>query len=148
VRALFSTKASIHTKRKIQITKSTFHFPLSTPVHETSSWTPQHWGRSYQSSHVLLFQLVVSQCQRRRLLELLEENDGNGTRLNCPTIPRTRKSMTQLFRELGPNYFRRSFRMSFDTFKKLYFILKPWLEARENHRPRRCYQRREGKGTS
>ena len=60
-------------------------------------------------------QLILQsrQRQRRLLLELLEEEEATneGTRLDCPTIPRIRKSVRQIFRELGPNYFRRSFRM-------------------------------------
>ena len=47
-----------------------------------------------------------------------------GTRLGCPTIPRTRKWMAAIHRELGPGYFRRAFRMSFLTFKIFYHRLK------------------------
>ena len=76
-------------------------------------------------------QLILQsrQRQRRLLLELLEEEEATneGTRLDCPTIPRIRKSVRQIFRELGPNYFRRSFRMRWSTFKQLYFTLKPSL---------------------
>ena len=39
-----------------------------------------------------------------------------GTRLDRPAVPRVRKNVTQVYRELGQNYFRRAFRMSYHTF--------------------------------
>ena len=52
---------------------------------------------------------------------------ATGTRTGCPTIPRKRKTMRQVRRELGDRMFRRSFRMSFHTFEKLYLTIKPKL---------------------
>ena len=49
--------------------------------------------------------------ERRRL----EEKRREGTRIDCPNIPRLRKSVVQVYRELGSTYFRRSFRMSYGT---------------------------------
>ena len=51
-----------------------------------------------------------------------------GTRLDCPTVPRIRKTVTQVYRELGANYFRRAFRMSFHTFHRLYHLLEEHLK--------------------
>ena len=45
-------------------------------------------------------------------------------RAGSPTIPRVRKSLTQVFRELGPTYFRRSFRMSWLNYRKLFNTIK------------------------
>ena len=47
-----------------------------------------------------------------------------GNRQGCPTIPRTRKWIRQILRELGPGYFRRAFRMSYLTFRIFYHRIK------------------------
>jgi DDE superfamily endonuclease len=44
-----------------------------------------------------------------------------------PARTRNRVSMQEVFNSLGPNYFRRSFRMSYDSFKKLLGILTPGI---------------------
>ena len=51
-----------------------------------------------------------------------------GTRLEKPTVPRERKTVTQVYRELGKHYFRRSFRMSYLTFGRLYRLLESGLK--------------------
>ena len=51
-----------------------------------------------------------------------------GTRLEKPTVPRERKTVTQVYRELGKHYFRRSFRMSYLTFGRLYRLLESVLK--------------------
>ena len=51
-----------------------------------------------------------------------------GTRLEKPTVPRERKTVTQVYRELGKHYFRRSFRMSYSTFGRLYRLLESGLK--------------------
>ena len=50
-----------------------------------------------------------------------------GTRLDTCTIPRERKTVMKIYRELGPTYFKRSYRMSYREFQKLYFTMKPYL---------------------
>ena len=62
--------------------------------------------------------------ERRRL----EEKKREGTRIDCPHIPRQRKSVVQVYRELGSTYFRRSFRMSYGTFRRLYRTLEEDLK--------------------
>lgn len=62
----------------------------------------------------------LSSTEHHRLLS----NKRPGTRLDCPTVPRVRKSVAQVSRELGKTYFRRSFRMSYATFCELFRILK------------------------
>ena len=42
-------------------------------------------------------------------LQRLENKKREGTRLDCATVPRMRKSVLQVYREMGKNYFRRSF---------------------------------------
>ena len=51
-------------------------------------------------------------------------SEARGKSSDCPTIPRQRKSVTQVYRELGKTYFRRSFRMSFETFSNLFNVVK------------------------
>jgi len=51
----------------------------------------------------------------------------DGVRLNMQTIPQDCKSVTQVYRELGPGYFRCSFRMIFPTFQRLFDLLPPYL---------------------
>ena len=53
-----------------------------------------------------------------------ENRKRPGSRLDCPTVPRQRKSVTQLHRELGKTYFRRSFRMKYSTFGQLFQVIK------------------------
>ena len=48
----------------------------------------------------------------------------SGTRLDAPAVPRIRKTVTQVYRELGKHYFRRAFRMSYSTFGRLYRLLE------------------------
>ena len=60
-----------------------------------------------------------------QIARLHEESKQKGTRLDCPTIPRVRKSVTQVYRELGNLYFKRSFRMSYQRFCRLFRLLAP-----------------------
>ena len=55
-------------------------------------------------------------------------NKRQGTRLEKPTATRERKTVTQIYRELGKHYFRRSFRMSYSTFGRLYRLLEDGLK--------------------
>jgi len=48
---------------------------------------------------------------------------------------RQRKSMLQVYNELGRNIFRRKFRMHFETFLKLYRIIKMDLWQAMNYNP-------------
>ena len=62
------------------------------------------------------------------------------SRLGCPTVSRIRKSVSQIYRELGDTYFRRAFRMKMKTFEELFKILKPGLALAvgskyKNHEP-------------
>ena len=51
------------------------------------------------------------------VLRRLDERKREGTRTDCPNVPRERKSVTQVYREMGAQYFRRSFRMNYLTFR-------------------------------
>ena len=48
----------------------------------------------------------------------------------APFIPRRRKPMTEIFRELGPSLTRRAYRMTEESFWSLYSILEPFLKER------------------
>ena len=56
------------------------------------------------------------------------EDKREGTKLDCPNIPRQRKSVEQVYRELGSTYFRRSFCMSYRTFRSLHRTLEEDLK--------------------
>ena len=75
-----------------------------------------------------LVQFVMLYTQTKQLASSerhrIQSNKRIGSRLDCPTIPRDRKSVTQVHRELGKIYFRRSFRMTMKTFRRLFRILK------------------------
>ena len=58
----------------------------------------------------------------------LKERKTEGTKLDCPNIPRLRKLVVQVYRELSSTYFRRSFRMSYRTFRSLYRTLEEDLK--------------------
>ena len=55
-------------------------------------------------------------------------NKGQGTRLEAPPVPRARTTVTQVYRELDKQYFRRSFRMLYETFGRLYRLLEENLK--------------------
>jgi len=52
---------------------------------------------------------------------------STSSRYGKPTRKRVRKTVFHHFQELGPVYFKRAYRMSYQTFKQLYSILKPSL---------------------
>lgn len=61
-------------------------------------------------------------------LQRLENKKREGTRLDCATVPRMRKSVLQVYREMGKNYFRRSFRMSYPALCRLLRLIEPGLD--------------------
>ena len=68
-------------------------------------------------SHFLALYAKAAVCN---VAELRREAETNvGTRLNCPTVPRARKSVHQVYREMGKTFFRRSFRMTYSAFCRL-----------------------------
>ena len=70
---------------------------------------------------------AANQLMMRSLLERRKDKSSSSNRSNCDTIRRTRKSIQQVYRELGPNMFRRSFRMEYSTFSLLFAKIKPQL---------------------
>ena len=62
----------------------------------------------------------INVAELRRLDD--EKRKREGTRLECPTVPRVRKRGHQVYREMGKNYFRRSFRMPYPA---LCCLLRP-----------------------
>ena len=76
------------------------------------------------------FMLLYAQALQLALAEGAQglERKREGTRIDCPTVQRTRKSVTQVYRELGKGYFRRAFRMSYRTFCRLYRLLEDDLK--------------------
>jgi hypothetical protein len=57
-----------------------------------------------------------------------EAKTKEGTRFNCPTVPRVRKSVYQVYREIGKTYFCGSFQMTYFPFGPLFQLIKPNLE--------------------
>ena len=77
-------------------------------------------------SHFLALYAKAAVCN---VAELRREAETNvGTRLNCPTVPRARKSVHQVYREMGKTYFRRSCRMTYSAFCCLLRLTKPGLQ--------------------
>ena len=58
---------------------------------------------------------------------ILQENRRGGRTVGSVTVPRQRKNMNDLFVELGPNIFRRMYRMEEITFMRLFNVLNPFL---------------------
>jgi hypothetical protein len=52
-----------------------------------------------------------------------------GTRYGCQTRIRVRRTVDEVFEILGPTYFKRAFRMSHDSFKKLATKLGPGISS-------------------
>lgn len=48
---------------------------------------------------------------------------NEGTRKGCPTIPRQRKTVEEIFSNLGPACSKRAYRMRTDSFYKLHYLL-------------------------
>ena len=77
-------------------------------------------------SHFLALYAKAAVCN---VAELRREAETNvGTRLNCPTVPRARKSVHQVYREMGKTFFRRSFRMTYSAFCRLLRLIEPGLQ--------------------
>lgn len=55
------------------------------------------------------------------------QRPNRSTRLGKPTRYRVRISVEYIYQSLGPIYFRRAYRMTFETFQRLYEILEPYL---------------------
>lgn len=51
-----------------------------------------------------------------------------GTRLGCPTRRRRRTTLSAIYRQLGPTYFRRAYRMNYNCFKELLVLISPYLD--------------------
>ena len=80
-------------------------------------------------AHFVALYAKASSCNDAELRRLDEEKQKReGTRLECPTIPRVRKSVLQVYREMEQNYFRRSFRMSYHALCRLLRLIEPTLE--------------------
>ena len=74
---------------------------------------------------VLASHLAAQAIAIHRRSELLNEQPKK--QLNCTTIGRVRKTMREVYKELGPKMFRRSFRMKYTTFNLLFSKVKPKL---------------------
>ena len=87
-------------------------------VEDVNAFIPQ-FVTIYQNNSILLNSVDqhIQQAKRKR----------DGVRLDTRTIPRERKTVAQVHRELGPGYFWRSFRMTFSTFQRLSDLLQPYL---------------------
>ena len=86
-------------------------------------------------------------CEEK--LRRLEERKREETRLDCPNVPRKRKSVVQVHQELGSTYFRCSFRMNFfTTFRQLYRALEEDLKRKSGLKQYRKLMHTNCLGTS
>ena len=74
----------------------------------------------------LIFNIAVAHYQLKKISKL-KHTKKSSARRECPTIIRQRKSVRQVYNEIGRTMFRRSYRMHIETFYKLYEIIKPSL---------------------
>jgi len=74
----------------------------------------------------LIFNIAVAHYQLKKISKLKHKKKPSARR-ECPTIIRQRKSVRQVYNEIGRTMFRRSYRMHIETFYKLYEIIKPSL---------------------
>ena len=88
------------------------------------------------------FIMIYKQTHQMASVAVLREEAKKqpSSQLDCPTVPRIRKSVSQIYRELGDTYFHRAFRMKMKTFEELFKILKPGLTLAvgskyKNHEP-------------
>lgn len=61
-----------------------------------------------------------------------------GTRLDKKAHERQRKTIDQIYRDLGPIYFKRAFRMTYSNFTTLLTIVKPYLTSVTRHPTEPC----------
>ena len=74
---------------------------------------------------VFLMNLAAAKVAIRKRRHKVKKRPNS--RKGCPTRPRRRKSVLEVFQELGRKSFRRAYRMHLETFFKLYTIIKPHL---------------------
>lgn len=89
---------------------------------------------SFLSSSILLLLLAALACTNNQPFFFLgpEEDGENATPRRGQTIIRSRRPVFTIFRELGPTYTRRAYRMSPDTFYNLHRVLFPYLRYNIN----------------
>ena len=85
----------------------------------------KHVIESTRASSLHLMSTVQQHLTRRQRRALIK----NGRRMGCPTRPRERTSIADIYRDAGDTFFRRSFRMSFTNFKLLYKSVKTRMRA-------------------
>ena len=76
------------------------------------------------SSSLQMMIVANELLSRRRRHAILRGHKRKGTRTGCPSIRRKRKTMSQIYTDIGETMFRRSYRMSFNTFFILYNTIK------------------------
>lgn len=88
---------------------------------------------SFFSSSILLLLLAALACTNNQPIFFLgPEDDGEDATTRRQTIIRSRRPVFTIFRELGPTYTRRAYRMSPDTFYNLHRVLLPYLRYNIN----------------
>ena len=81
------------------------------------------------SSSLQMMIVVNELLSKKTRRETLRGKKRKGTRTGCPTMKRERKTISQIYREISDTMFRRSYRMSFNTFLILYNTIKTHLIA-------------------
>ena len=59
---------------------------------------------------------------------IFERGKRKSDQLECPTVRREHKTLTQVYREIGNAYFRHSFGMTFCVFGRLFKLLVPYMK--------------------
>jgi hypothetical protein len=89
---------------------------------------------SSRSIHIIMAaKAALIQCHKQRVHRAARKQQVPcrphriGSRKGCQTRKRERRSVEQIYNALGPQYFRRAYRMSYQSFWKLYNEILPYL---------------------
>ena len=78
---------------------------------------------------LMTYQNVQSSIEAdKEAWSIFERGKRKNDRFECPTVRQERKSLSQVYRELGQAYFRRSFRMTFSVFGRLFKLLATYMK--------------------
>ena len=90
---------------------------------------------SHLVNHVTLLNLsAMATYYKNKIYRKIKKKPAS-TRTGCPTRPRTRKRVSDIYNELGKKMFRRAYRMDLETFYDLYKKIKTglWHECKYAH---------------
>lgn len=87
---------------------------------------------------ILASKVLARYAARKRKSKLELQKKKNGQQQGKTILPRTRRTITEIYNGLGPVYFRRAYRMTINTFWDLHSALRKAItqEVREAARRR------------